>query len=438
MKLSRLLGVLWLGAVIGLAGCAQQAVPVTSVADTAQPTVVVATITPEPAASPTAVLATSTSDPTALPTATALPAATATLPPTALPTATATPEPPTATPEPPTATPEPTQRPVSVRAAAGQPIQLTGNGCCTQPFWSPDGQQVRFIDKPAADQPVGIWGVNIAAPLSAAQFVTDRLAESSASPLFIIETGGDATIIERRATGERWTVAAAQGRNVQISPDQARIAWTITNSDAPSSDQVTAIWIADLDGGNARQIATLPRGGLSGWINNDTLLISGRDSQTAREQVVSTYSLVDGARVELIRSERLRGTSLSPSGQWLIYYLAFDPDRSLNGLWLTSADGTQTTHLDDALFGSYQWRPCGERCSAAQDRLLIVPFQPDTLYHTFLEFNPNSGAVRPLTDPATSTIKIANADWRVAPDGGSVVYVENRDRNLWLLPLPER
>lgn len=423
MKQPRLLGILWLGAVIGLTGCARQAAPVTSVADTAQPTVVVAQSTPEPTPSPTAVLATSTPAPTASPTAT--------LPPTALPTA-------TATSEPPTATPEPTQQPVSVGAAAGEPIQLTNNGCCTQPFWSPDGQQVRFIDKPAADQPVGIWGVNIAAPLSAPQFVTDRLAESSASPLFIIETGGDATIIERRATGERWAVTAAQGRNVQIAPDQTHIAWTITNNDAPSSDQVTALWIADLDGGNARQIATLPRGGLSGWINNDTLLISGRDSQTAREQVVSTYSLVDGARVELIRSERLRGTSLSPSGQWLIYYLAFDPDRSLNGLWLTSADGTQTTHLDDALFGSYQWRPCGERCSAAQDRLLIVPFQPDTLYHTFLEFNPNSGAVQPLTDPATSTIKIANADWRVAPDGRSVVYVENRDRNLWLLPLPER
>ena len=194
-----------------------------------------------------------TATPSATPTETAEPTATATA------TATAT--------QTPTATPEPQP----------QAVQLTTGGCCTQPFWSPNSRQVRFIDKPAADQPVGIWGVAVAEPLAEPQFITDRLEESTASPDFLIDTDNNTTVIERRADGERWTVPAG-GRSVSISPDETRIAWAVTNSDAPSSQQVTRLWLANLDGSGAEQIATLPRGGLSGWISDDTLLISGRES----------------------------------------------------------------------------------------------------------------------------------------------------------------
>lgn len=344
---------------------------------------------------------------TSIPTQTPLPAATATAAPTATPTPFA-------------------------------PVQLTNTGCCTQPFWSPDSAQVRFIDKPAADQPVGIWGVDVAYPLTPAQFITNRLEESTASARFLIETG-DVTVIERRSDGQRWTIAAANGRSVQVSPDESRIAWTVTNSDAPSSEQVTQLWLANLDGSVAEQIATLPRGGLGGWIANDTLLISGRDSLQARQQTLYALRLSDGARLVLARSERLRGQSLSPSGAWLIYYVAFEPDADKNGLWLARTDGSAPpARLDRALFGSYQWRPCAARCTSEQDRLLLVPFQPDAEFHRLLSFDPNTGVTLALSDPAHAPFKIANADWRVSPDGSWVVYVESRDRNLWVLELGDR
>ncbi len=95
---------------------------------------------------------------------------------------------------------------------------------------------MRFIDQPAADQPVGIYGVAVAEPLAAPQFVTDRLEESTASPRYLIETSNDTTVIERRSDGERWTVPAG-GRNVFISPDEARIAWAVTNSDDPPASR---------------------------------------------------------------------------------------------------------------------------------------------------------------------------------------------------------
>jgi Tol biopolymer transport system component len=313
---------------------------------------------------------------------------------------------------------------------------LTTGGCCTQPFWSPDSQEVRFIDQPAADQPVGIWGVAVAEPLAAPQFVTGRLEESTASPRYLIEAGGDTTVIERRADGERWTVPAG-GRNVFISPDETRIAWAATNNDAPSSQQVTTLWLANLDGSNSQQIATLPRGGLSGWISDDTLLISSRDSLESREQIFSALSLAGGTRTELVRAERLRGQVLSSSGGWLVYYVTFDPDPARNGLWVVRTDGQQSIQLADDLFGSYQWRPCPERCSPEEDRLIIVPLQPDAPLHWLVELAPASGETRRLTDPAVTPFKIANGDWRISPDGRYVVYVESSDRNLWLLELAD-
>jgi Tol biopolymer transport system component len=316
-------------------------------------------------------------------------------------------------------------------------IQLTEGGCCTQPFWSPDSQQVRFIDQPAADQPVGIWGVSIAEPLAAPQFVTDRLEESTASPRYLIEAGGDTTVIERRSDGERWTVPAG-GRNVVISPDETRIAWAASNADAPSTQQVTALWLANLDGSNAQQVATLPRGGLSGWIDDDRLLISRRDSQESREQTLAAFNLADGSSFELARAERLRGQVLSPGGGWLVYYVTFDPNPNRNGLWVVRTDGQQSIQLADDLFGSYQWRPCAERCAPEDDRLIIVPLQPDAPLHWLVELTPATGEVRQLTDPAVTPFKIANGDWRISPDGRYVAFVESSDRNIWVMEMGER
>ena len=97
-------------ALLVLAGCQGERQPPT-VAPSLTPNTVAQAATEAPTLAPTA-----TPDPSPTPTATPAPTATAT----------------------PTATPTPTALP--------QAIQLTTGGCCTQPFWSPDSQEVRFID----------------------------------------------------------------------------------------------------------------------------------------------------------------------------------------------------------------------------------------------------------------------------------------------------
>jgi hypothetical protein len=316
-------------------------------------------------------------------------------------------------------------------------VQLTTGGCCTQPFWSPDSQQVRFIDKRGAEALAGIWGVPVAEPGAEPVLVTESVEESLARGDYLVETSGNTTSIYRLSDRKRWTVPAG-GRSVQISPAQTRIAWVAVDDDLPPDRQVAVVSVANLDGSGARKVATLRRGGLSGWISEDQLLVSGRESAASREQVLWALSLNDGAMVELARAERLRSPTLSPSGNWIAYYVTFAADTSRNGLWLARADGTLRRPVSRELFGAYQWRPCpvGGGCSPQDERLLIVPFRPDAVFHELWELDAATGEARQLTDPSITPFKIANGDWRVSPDGRYIAFVESKDRNVWTIALP--
>jgi Tol biopolymer transport system component len=371
--------------------------------------------------------------PTALPAATVTPAPTVTVAPAATATPTHTPSPTataTAT-RTPTHTATPTHTPSPTPTSPPAAYQLTTGGCCTQPFWSPDGSQVRFIDKPAGNV-VGIYGVNVAEPQSAPALVSERLEDSLATGGYIVLRANNTTTIERLADGLRWGVPA-RGRNVVFSPGAARIAWTLSDEDLPPEQQVTQVWVAELSGENADRVATLRRGGLSGWIDDATLLVSGRETAGAREQVLWAMSVSDGSLRELARAERLRSATLSPSGAWIVYYTTFDPDPAKNGLWVLPTAGGAPQRA--AVFGAYQWRPCAEGCTVESDRLLVVPFDPQAAWHEFWELDPATLKARQLTDSEVTPVKIANGDWRVSPDGNRVVFVAAADRNVWVLEL---
>jgi len=285
---------------------------------------------------------------------------------------------------------------------------------------------VLFIDRPAPDVSVGIWGVDVTRPNPTPELVTERIAFYTADMTLLVELSEDTTVIERLADGARWTVPAG-GRPVSISPGQKRIAWQVTDESLPFERQITQVWVASLDGTDARQVATLPRGGFGGWISEDVLLLSGRVSLESREQVLYDFSLNSGDTTGLIQAERLRGGLLSPDGAWLACYVALDPDPSQNGLWLVRTDGSERRQLDRDLFGAYQWRDA--------ERLLIIPFRPQAVSHEFWEVDVSTGEARRLTDPTITPFKVANGDWTVSPDGRHVAFVESRDHNIWLLTL---
>ncbi len=332
--------------------------------------------------------------------------------------------------------------------------RLTQGNCCTQAFWSPDSSQVLFIDKPSPDLPTGIWAVDVTQPRPTPELLTERIAFYTPDLTLRTELSEDRTVIERLAAPSSSTASApegdslsgegslpepdstpettwevpSEGQPVFVSPGQKRIAWQKSDEDLPFERRTTQVWVADLDGSAPQMVAELPRGGFNGWISDDVMLLSGRESLDDQEQALFALSLVDGSRVELARGERLRGGLLSPDGLWLAYFVALDEDSSQNAVWLVSTDGSERHKLERDLFGAYQWRDA--------HRLLIIPFQPEAASHEIWEFDAETGQARWLTDGLPS-FKIANGDWSVSPDGRYVAFVESQDRNIWLLTLPD-
>jgi hypothetical protein len=274
--------------------------------------------------------------------------------------------------------------------------------------------------------------VSLDAPGAPPELRTGRIAFYSADLSYVVEYGRNETTLERldgplsETVVESWTLPAG-GQSISISPGMSQVAWQMSDDNLPYERRVAEIWVANFDGTQARRVATLPRGGLSGWISDDVLLLSGWESLDSPQTVVYTLALDDGATVELVRADRPRGYALSPDRRWLAYYVTFDKDPAVNGLWLARADGGEQRQLPLELFGAYQWRDA--------HRLLIVPYQPQAVYHEFWEYDVETGQARRLTDPGVTPFKIANGDWQVSPDGRHVVFVEDSDRNIWVLTL---
>jgi murein DD-endopeptidase MepM/ murein hydrolase activator NlpD len=310
---------------------------------------------------------------------------------------------------------------------------LTTGGCCTQVFWAPDARQVLFIDRPSPARPAGLWGVDVGRKTPPPQLFTERIGFYTPDLAYRIDLHGDTTIVERLAqpagtSSARWEVPA-DGQMVTLSPGRTRIAWLVGNAEVASEQRVAELWVTDLDGGNARMLASLSRGGIVGWASDDVLIVSGRDPLQSRQQVLWALQVLGGETTELVRSDRLRGGSLSPDGTWLATFIALSEDRGQNGLWLVRTDATQRQQLPPDLFGSFKWRD--------NSRLLVIPFRPDAASHQVWQVEAQSGAARQLTDPASVPFKIANNDWAVSPDGRYVAFVDSHDHNIWLLSLPD-
>jgi roadblock/LC7 domain-containing protein len=314
-------------------------------------------------------------------------------------------------------TPAPTPTPgPSLRA-------LTTGGCCTQPFWSPDGSQVWFIDKPGETQSSGVWGVNVQG--GEPQFITGKIGVFSPDGALIAYPEAGQTLVERLATGERWAVPAG-GRAIAFSPDSTLVAWQESSSSANFDRRLVEIWVSGIDGRNARQVAQVIGGGLAGWFPDSArLLISGRETFGA-EPFLAALRLSDGALTGVARGPNLRGALVSPGGGWVAYQISFSGDLSRDGLWIARADGSQAQQV--RAFGAYRWR--------AEGRLLIVPLELNMGSHRLLEADAATGELRELTNPYRTTFRIAAGDWSLSPDGNRIVFVNAADRNLWLLELP--
>ena len=333
----------------------------------------------------------------------------------------------------PTATlaPSPTTSLTSTASPAPTPApvlrQLTSGGCCVGPFWSPDSQQVLYIDKPAQDAQAGIWGVGLQGGVP--ELFTDRLGLYSDDLSLLAYPQGGRSVVERLADGTRWSIANG-GRPVSFSPDDTQVAWTGGQSGPPYDTARRQVWVSQVDGSQAHLILEVFGGGFVSWLPDGRMLVDGRLDVSEPGEAFWIYDPQNpdpGAMRELARADRLRGVLLSPGGSWLAYQVAFASDPAEDGLWLVNTASGQRTRLD--LFGAYRWRD--------DSHLLVIPLDTSATWHSLWEFDALSGKLRALTEPQVTPFKVADGDWSVSPDGRYIAFVSAQDFNIWLMTLPQ-
>jgi Tol biopolymer transport system component len=319
----------------------------------------------------------------------------------------------------------PTPLPAAPLPAAPRLRQLTQGGCCVNPFWSADSQQVLFIDRPSPDSPAGIWGIGLEGgdPV----FVSDRLGLYSEDQTLRAFPLPGQTIVERLSDGQQWAIPS-EGRAVVFSSDGSKLAWTLGGTQQPFDSAQRQVWISNVDGSAAQLILTGLSAGISGWFPDGRLLVNGRLDPPELGQALWALeppTTGEGQWIprELVRADRVRGPILSPDGIWLAYVSAFSPDPAQNGLWLLDTRSMERLKLD--VFGAYRWRD--------SNRLLVIPLDLAQPLHQILQVVPTSGAIVTLTTPETVPFKISNGDWSVSPDGQHIVFVSAQDGNLWLI-----
>ncbi len=303
----------------------------------------------------------------------------------------------------------------------GLPRAISGAGCCVAPFWNKDSSRILFLDKPDAN-PAAIYSLD-ASGLSAAKKEFSSVVRLSPSEKYAVLNGSN-TILERLSTGDRISIPAT---SVIFSPLEQQIAWAVSSESTRFDTVQTTVFVANLVTSprlkivNTRAVTVLYGGGLSGWLNEQELLLNGKRSAATRNRELIRLDLRTKTPRVFSNAINFRGIGIGPKGQTVLYYVAFD-SKTKNGLFALNTQSGAIKRLP--WFGSYRWRDA--------NRIVFIPMQ-NAKTHVLLEWDTRTEKQRVLVDLKT---KVAVDDWQIAPNGSSVVFVSAATRALNVVDLP--
>ncbi len=323
----------------------------------------------------------------------------------------------------PTPTPEQAYSPVLFEHDPPSILSLTEEGCCAGPAWSIDSEWILYFDKPSPDDPVGLYGV----PFLGGDVIlfNPRVGSYSKDWSLVAYNEAGVTYVERWADSSRWSIPS-EGREVHLSPNGEYVLWEIGSRAITSPDRrQRKTWISNYDGSEPRELLTLHGGSFIGWIGDDSVLVSGGLAPPDPAGLWK-ISISDGGAQQLFDTVKPRSVLLSPNGKWLAVTVAFENDPGRNGIWVVRTDGRVSTKLP--VYGSYRWR--------TDSQLLVIPSDMNEPGPYVLQFDLEGDQIWRITDPADTSLPIANNDWQVSPDGNKLVFLSAIDGNLRVLYLP--
>jgi Tol biopolymer transport system component len=272
--------------------------------------------------------------------------------------------------------------------------------------------------------------MTVTQPLATPVLFTQRLGPFSADMALNAFLDNGRTIVERASDGAQWTIDNG-GRRVLFAPDGQHIAWVAAEQTGNFDVRRDDIWLANVDGSNARRVATVYGGGVQGWFGDSArMLIGGKANRDDVTSTLSILTLADGSVRKLIDAERPRSILLSPDDKHIVYYVSQARDMAQDGMYLldVSQEGATPQRLD--FFGAFRW------CSPT--RLYYVPMQVDAPSNELWRFDMTTNQASVIiTASADSQFKISNGNWNISPDDKHIIYVSALDHNIWLVTLPD-
>ncbi len=317
---------------------------------------------------------------------------------------------------------------------------LTSGGCCANPMWF-DEFTVLFLDKPSPSARVGYYSVFPLAPRKPEYFGPVAFLPNSAgyySLQYAIWPQGRSSTVEELSSKRRFSLPT-RGVNPQFSGSGTQAAWTVSGQEGKFDRRKGEVYLVPtLTGkpGQPRLIATRYGGGFSGWIDDDTVLLSGKRAPLDADRLLETLNLKTGDTKILARAQGFRSISLSPYGKYVAYSVAFDRAER-NGQFIVDTRSGQSVKLEQ--FGSLRWRYgpgmftlLPPQLGPITERVLMIPLEPNKPQR-MLEIDPSTGNSRELlTLPRKDTLD----DWSVSPSGSFIVFRSSGDLNLYSLVLP--
>lgn len=310
--------------------------------------------------------------------------------------------------------------------APGLPRQLTTDSCCAGAWWVEDSSALCYIDRQMGAPLAGVYEVPLWPPGSRARAVDTTLTGEVAGRYLIRPSGGDSEV-EDLESGERWTLPT-EGSPVIVSPDGGTVVWWTASGGEEYLTSLVRIFASAIDGSGVRELAGLWRANVMGFHpDSRRILIAGRPVRESAQYVLAMLDTSSGEMKQLARGSWLSDAVLSPSGDWVVYMVSLDKgDPSANGIWVVPSAGGEARRLD--FVGAYRWRD--------GDRLVLVPMTPGQAYHSVWELDVRNWQMRLLLDPAEVPLRIADNDWSISPDGYTMAFVSEDDRNIWIVDLP--
>jgi serine/threonine protein kinase/Tol biopolymer transport system component len=298
--------------------------------------------------------------------------------------------------------------------------------------WYPDGRGllVSGQERPSAFAPQ-IWEISY--PSGDLRRITDHI--ESYETLSVDRAAATIVAVQRRTRSNIWVASTLEpqsavrlGLTLGATEGKAGLSWTPDNRLVYSS-LVTGDWVllsSDSDGRDSRQLTYAAGGDQDPVVTHDGRSVVFASNRTRGRSI--WVADLDGGNLRQLTPGYFDLLPSPAPDKPLVFYASNNAGRRT--IWRVGLDGSHRQQVSNI--------PCDQPAASPNGRLIAcysAEVTPGSGPRIVLLPADGGSAVKMLRPPATIETPVSNLRW--TPDGTAIAYVDTRDEvsNVWTLPL---